>query len=1591
MVPLTLALGDAFPSDLVQLVSESPVGEVLGKIGLVRLEVTAPADVSATLMFRDELALELPGVAGLALVFGGDGAGHTRIDFRLSLGDPFFFGIDAFPIRLRLPRDALRPVTEAEDGSFTPDLEHAVEIGITPSIGFFGDGTVSLSGLTDITISSKFMIGDSGIVLDIPRLALHLTEGEPPPPGLPDGWRGVFIQRAAIHLPRAIEVEALPDALEFTNCGIGSGGFTGEVAADWSDDPLSASLLGFTARLQRLEFAFQQNAFVRVEVAGEIELSFFDTTVGVALSIGADGEFSATLSAVEDEDDESGASETPDGLISFTLPQLLTLTVESMRFDNVDDVFRFTLSGELQPLLAGLDWPKLDVESLSIDEHGNVDFDGGWLELPEQQTLDFHAFQISLSEIGFGSEDDTSVPVAEGEAFPSRQWIGVSGSIRLVEGLPLSASVDGMKVSWRPDIPGGDVKVSIEGIGVSLEIPGTLSLEGEVRYETIDDENLSGDIFRGSIDLNLMALRVRVGGELIIGHLTERDTGESFDVAFVVLSADFPAGIPLGATGAGLYGLKGMVGVNIAPDRAPSAEDPGEPESWYEWYKAPPERDVTAMEKWAPLRDNYAFGAGLTIGTIYDDGYTINARVLLAVLLPGPVIILEGRANILKSRGEDSAESGAFYLLCVLDCRAGTFQLNIDVQYEIDDVIQVGGGIEVFFDFNDSSRWHLWIGQKEPESKRIGASILSLFTVNVYFMVDANGIATGAKAALEIHESYGPLSIDIAVGLRFDAAIFFNPPQVEGAIELFGQLGIRIFGFGLGLALRLLLEAKAAKPFWVHGLAHVAVTLPFPLPSFEATVEFTWEEPIPPPPVWPLLHGIELTHHLRPESHWTPSENEAEAPIVPVDAVAVAKFARPLAGRSYRMNGTEFEFLGSDPIADWTLTYSCVDMILSKWVPEPPHWEHVAEGPLRSSDISDTIVPLDFSDESFLNGTDAEEPAWRLWTHERLPGTSVFEREDRPARDLACPPPAEVDPICIDFREIASGTPFPARFRMRDWELDCGSVPQTRGGRLETSQLWVRFPRAMGKVTVRYSQRVDIRAFRAGVEVSVPPTGDPGGDSIQIWEANVPEGIDTLSILSSRSTAIQPFTLQSICASPREALAASGVMAANQATAAGAEATAGRLMLEPRTRYKIECHTAVDTAYRTDAPSRVADTKAFYFETSDGPGANPLDVAERDKLVACNAAGAAPAPHATFLGGSGNPHDVASPYVQRTVPSPDDDPFYYDLDPAVVFGESYFPDLYHASWSLVLRARDRNHAILGESIARHGVTRLPRTAPGAVTWEAARARGGCGPAAGGDPPRGDTLVSADASTLRFQPNRRYSIELLLRGCFERVIHTFPLTTSRYADPAAHLTSGQAEDGAQFVRSSPSSTPISAIPASAIAQVRNAHLVLEVARTSLQSALTTGNLVGIHDAKAAADAARGECDRICNESFSQILTALGLTSYQPRPPRTEVVALALPAGTLLLVESAEPIDWHRWSLTGTEVDSPAAAPRQLFPCPNGDRTRSLLLPREGPLVWGGANVELDFGYRITEAPDLPTFTSRGAPYTPANVRLFCSLD
>ena len=918
----------------------------------------------------------------------------------------------------------------------------------------------------------------------------------------------------------------------------------------------------------------------------------------------------------------------------------------------------------------------------------------------------------------------------------------------------------------------------------------------------------------------------------------------------------------------------------------------------------------------------------------------------------------------------------------------------IDVQYELEDVITIGAGVEAFFNFNDSTDWHIWIGQKDPESKRVRAAILSIFQVSAYLMIDNNGLLTGAKAALEIRESYGPLTLELALGLSFDAAIFWSPLQLEGRIELFGAIVLKLLGFGIEILLRLMLEAKAPKPFWVHGVAEIKVSLPFPLPSFEAKVEFTWEEPIPPDPIWPLLKGVELGHDLDKEARWLPTGSADVLPIVPVDAIPVAKFSRPLAGRSYARTDEGLSYLGHDEIDDWTFTYVVGRTQLFKVGDAEP----VAASPLPGGDIGE-MLPLDVSDQSLVTGTDAQQPEWRLWRYDELVSRSTYEREDLAEGLNPCgglPPPPET---CVDFRGLARGRPFARSFTYRGLCFRAKRRPLVRGGRLSVESLWIRFEKPMARVRLELARAATVRAYYDG-EQAIAPTGGGAADSVYTILLERDEGIDAVHIEALSALARVDFDLKKVCTLSRDDADDDRRRRRREDDArdAGGD-TADRLILEPNSDYRLVIETHVLLSHQggpNELNESATATDEFFFRTGNGPSAEEPSSGRRteaeSRATPLLAEGEAVTDKhlAGFDYVFGSINDV-SRYVGLTLPDEGEPLFYYDLDVEVLFSRLHMSAMYTEGFTFDIQIRDRNGKLIEPELPAF-LTQWAFSSPGLMTWLAAADRGGCG-----DPSRrtGADAVMGSWAAGRLRPNRGYVAELVIRSPSSvRVVHEFSFTTSQYGTPTELLRAGLIE-GALLARIE-SATGATLPAPTLLREAATAYGTLSDKRAVLKLAFDASNRLQTSDLQDETSNLRTAFVTAASAAFEELRSALSLTvDSQVRPPRVELIGhdLGLDAGglpqLLLRVDGPEPLDWSRfsWTLEQSGVTSPTV----LVPIPSADGTTAFFASTDRAVAVPPGEYELTATYLSSDARDLPEHHTRGAVYEPLALELPFQLD
>ena len=505
----------------------------------------------------------------------------------------------------------------------------------------------------------------------------------------------------------------------------------------------------------------------------------------------------------------------PGGLATLSIASVLDLELDALKFTVDDGVLTVRLSGMIIPTLSALKVPPIRVDNLTIDSKGNVDLPGGWLELPKQYALDFHSFKISITKFGLGRESNGD------------KWIGFSGGIKLVDGLPAGVSVDGLRITCDADWS-GTPRVSLQGVGVELEIKDVLYFKGGVAFRQMDD---GAKRFDGAIKLELKSLKFKIDGEFVVGNTN------SYRFMALYIGVDLPVGLPILSTGLAVFGLEGLFALRMAPNKQPT-------EPWYAigsapcWYKDGGAVGVLPFAtKWDPVPVGKAFGAGLTFGTLSDNGYTISARALFVGVFPGPILMIQGAANLLKDRSK-LGDDPLFRTLAVYDGKAGSLLVGLDVNYKYDQaagkLIKLSAGTEAYYEFGNPMAWRINLGLKTPREQRIQARIFNMFDANAYLMLNARQVAMGCWVGYDQKWQFGPLKVALSAWMESNVVVSFKPIQFYGDMALHGGVELSAFGFGFSLTVDARVEAEAFHPKHLLAELDVSANLPAPCPRRSA-------------------------------------------------------------------------------------------------------------------------------------------------------------------------------------------------------------------------------------------------------------------------------------------------------------------------------------------------------------------------------------------------------------------------------------------------------------------------------------------------------------------------------------------------------------------------------------------------------------------------------------------------------------------------------------------------------------------------------------------------------------------------------------
>lgn len=1004
-----------FPIDKIS--SDEGLPSILERILVEQLDVRAldpgpGGQLTIELKVEEEVVFGIPGLDGVMIVFGGRDASTLAASIRLE-PDQYELRISA-GAKLRFSRELLRPVAEQESGWVDDPTRSYSEIDINTAIIIGQDWSVAFDDPNEFALKPS-MIGDTGIVVSADNVKLDMSRSYAIPEviaaGFGNNFMGVFIEHALVHLPSDFSL-SLPENIIMNNCVIGSGGFSGKVTATFNpqlnndgtgfeEGNGAGEVFGIPFGMKSISLEFKQNTFVDSSIQGSMILPFFDGPVDVNISLTNDGNFAVGL-----------LSTTGNGLVTLTKQDLLELQLKNIAFEKQEDLLLIEIGGTITPLFGGFGWPSFEVESLTIDSRGRVRIAGGWLHLREKKTFDLYGVALEVSAVGFGTEDDGT------------RWIGFSGGLKLCEGLPMSGAVEGLRVNWK----GEEIWLEFSGAEVAFEIPDAIEFTGRVAF--IEDPKEPKDPslpktrgFKGGGKLKVIPTGLEIDAQLVIG---KNDADPSYTFFYIFVDTQLPAGIPLGNSGVAFYGFGGLFGYNMVPNRR--ADQP-----WFDgWYRGHP-TGVTSSEKWDAARDNFALGTLVTLGSATDNGYGVSTRALLALVLPGPILMIEGKASFLRERSKltDDTPVTAF---AVLDAPSEQFLLYIDAHFPPPSdnpkdmaaglMLEVDATADAFFDLNNPNNWHLFLGQRTPPEKRVRAKVYSLYEGNAYLMLYPERFLTGTQVGYNGNWQFGPLGVILQAMIEGGVQVSWKPVQLGGQIGLIGQLALRAFGFSTGLAVGAGVEVEAPTPYRVYAEVYAKINLPWPLDDQEAQIELEWQEATPPPTPIPLSTvGVE---HLKVSEKWvleryprfdvegnglwySDSQEEAASgqveqtsPIVPLDAKVVLSFSRPMVDAAHVGNNPS-GIPAPERSGDYEFQYRLAEIALEKRSKvSPAGWVTAASRNALDPDVDKEKLWgswLAVSGETPSSGDSTIPPMTKLMLFSKSPFEYARETIDDPYYD----------------------------------------------------------------------------------------------------------------------------------------------------------------------------------------------------------------------------------------------------------------------------------------------------------------------------------------------------------------------------------------------------------------------------------------------------------------------------------------------------------------------------------------------------------------------------------------------------------------
>ncbi|WAS94936.1 hypothetical protein [Nannocystis punicea] len=351
----------------------------------------------------------------------------------------------------------------------------------------------------------------------------------------------------------------------------------------------------------------------------------------------------------------------------------------------------------------------------------------------------------------------------------------------------------------RLKLPDDSAPFSVEfrGLTATVDIPGALKGRGAV---TIGD----GGSFRALLSLEVIPAKLSAYGALAVDQ----------DFVAVEVGVQLPVGIPLGATGFGIFGFIGRFVANGTRNLdGLVATEPVQKQ--LEWYTRSPDL------KYKRKSGQYAFGVGAVVGTLPDSGFTFNAEGSLTIGFPDVSVIFGIDAHLVTQRKSAATESGTpsggggLRILGMILIEPTSIMIGVRGSYEIPKVLKLEIPISAYFPLAGGDAWYIRIGSDNHATRpgspvtitllpeildvRAWAFVMieerqlhglggTLVPLDLADPLDFDGFSIGMGAGFDLKWSAGPFKLEISafllVGIGTKPLLFAGAAGVKGELDL---------------------------------------------------------------------------------------------------------------------------------------------------------------------------------------------------------------------------------------------------------------------------------------------------------------------------------------------------------------------------------------------------------------------------------------------------------------------------------------------------------------------------------------------------------------------------------------------------------------------------------------------------------------------------------------------------------------------------------------------------------------------------------------------------------------------------------------